>query len=162
MSHRNHLGYLLACCLSLSMLGAIAQQRTVHQLLATGGQLPSNKLFHAVIHEIDPGAQYSFQDDRVKVMIDNTIPADDLVERLLVRGLGTFTVLIDGGKVQRQPQEGMPEGFPTRMDTGNPAADEAAYLQAKQAWILANPQAYDLLNQQDEQPALRKSQSMEE
>lgn len=144
------------------MVAAHAQHRTVHQLRTTGGQLLGTKLFHAVVHELDPGAQCSFQDDRVKVLIDNSVSAVQLVDRLLAGGSGTFAVVMDGGKEGRQPMEGLPKSFPTIMDTGDPAADEVSYRQAKEAWIMANPEAYEQLDQLDGQPALQKPQTMEE
>lgn len=158
----NLIALFCACSLYGFVLTANAQQRTVHQLRSVDGQLSANKLFHAVVHEVDPGALCSFHNDGVKVSIDNTISADQLVDRLLTSGVGSFVVVVDGGKGERQPIDGLPKSFPVRTITGDDSLDDANYLELKEAWILANPGAYEQLNVLEEQPASRKPQSMEE
>jgi hypothetical protein len=153
---------LIACSSFLPMFSAQAQHRVVHQLRSTDGPISTIKLIHSVVHDIDPGAQCSFHGDQVKVMIDNSVTAVHLVDRLSVSGVGLFVVMLDGGKEERLPMDGLPKNFPTRMSTGNDALDDANYLHLKEAWIEVHPQAYEQLNQLDEQPALRKPQSMEE
>ena len=42
------------------------------------------------------------------------------------------------------------EGFPVKKDTGDPEADEAAYNEAKAAWLEANPDAAEEMNTTNE------------
>jgi hypothetical protein len=42
----------------------------------------------------------------------------------------------------RNQEQGLPADFPMKVNTGNPAADEVTYQQAKAAWIANNPEKY--------------------
>jgi hypothetical protein len=46
-------------------------------------------------------------------------------------------------KAYRNESEGLPADFPMKMNTGDAAADEAAYQQAKAEWIANNPELYN-------------------
>jgi len=45
-------------------------------------------------------------------------------------------------------QQNIPSDFPKHQDTGNRKADNATYDQAKKAWVEANPETYQKMNEQ--------------
>jgi hypothetical protein len=56
-------------------------------------------------------------------------------------GLGVEFILVGvpGDPATRMAMQDFFDGFPVYIDTGDPAADNAAYEAAKQAWLAAHP-----------------------
>lgn len=145
---------LLMCLVLLAGSGA-AQQRTVHQLRSVSVlDLAGQKMFQWVVSELDPGSRCSFHEAQVKVLLDNTIAAALLLQRLQEEGIGEFQLVRDGGKAPRTATSTSALGLPPEGDLLDPDA-VLQYQQAKNAWIEAYPELYQELNTLDPAPVQR-------
>lgn len=93
------------------------------------------KRIAADLKRLDERVLLSADGDQLKVRIDASIPYENLL-RALNEGPRRFEAL--------SATTG-PLDFPTRVDTGDPAGDDQRYAAAKQAWISAHPQEYQLM-----------------
>ena len=144
--------FLLALLLAVA---CAAQQRTVHLLRAdVPADLAGQKVFHAVLADLDPGVRCSFHGADVKVMIDNTLGAHLLLQRLAQGGAGEYHLVRDGGKTSRTGGVVHALELPAEGDTMDPDA-VLQYQQAKDAWIQQHPDQYQQLNVLDPVPAQR-------
>lgn len=84
------------------------------------------------LRALDGKALLSADHDRLKVRIDAAVP-HELVLRALNAGPRLFRS--DGTAA-------MGQGFPVRIDTGDPAADDQRHAAAKAAWMQAHPEEY--------------------
>lgn len=83
------------------------------------------------LKRMDERVLLSADGDQLKVRIDASIPYERVLRAL------------NGGARQFQPAVGAAaQGFPTRVDTGDPAGDDLRYTIAKEAWVAAHPQEY--------------------
>jgi hypothetical protein len=95
------------------------------------------KRAESVVLELDRSATMIVQDDRMRVVSPAGLDAQVVIAGMQAAGLGTFSRT---GAVARKHNP-----FPQRVDTGDPAADDARYEADKQAWITANTDAYRAL-----------------
>ena len=128
----------------LLALASLAQQRLVEMSCAP---CPSAKLVQEVMSGFDAQARATGDALRLKVLLDTNVPLDHVVahlnESLQCRALIINTMM----KTQGAAQAGAAPPLPQRVDTGDPAADDAAHEAAKQAWRVANPDAHRTLMQ---------------
>lgn len=95
--------------------------------------MDGSTLKHAAesLTNLDDKALLSADADYLKVRIDASIPYERVLRAL------------NGGARQFQIAAGAAaQGFPTRVDTGDPAGDDLRYTIAKEAWVAAHPQEY--------------------
>ena len=87
------------------------------------------------LKRMDERVLLSTDGEQLKVRIDASIPYE-VVLRALNEGPRRFqSVTATAG----------PLDFPTRVDTGDPVGDDQRYAAAKQAWVAAHPQEYQLM-----------------
>ena len=105
---------------------------------------PEWKLAFAVLHDLDPGALISFANDGATAKYRSQQVADPATVRqaLLDAGLQAQVSVNDAVSASSETRM-LPASFPIYLDTGDPAADEATYQAAKEAWILAHPDLYE-------------------
>ncbi len=100
----------------------------------------------AAINDQDPFARVSMDvpSQQVKVRTTVTFDRPSLDAALAAQGITIINLgLIHAGDhVERTTPAGVLPGFPSYMDTGDPALDEAAYQAAKTIWIAAHPALY--------------------
>jgi hypothetical protein len=112
--------------------GAWSQAQAVYHLRCDG-LLDASTFKHAVenLASLDDEALLSADADYLKVRIDASIPFERILRAL------------NAGARQFQPAVvADAQGFPIRVDTGDPAGDDLRYTIAKEAWIAAHPQEY--------------------
>ncbi len=133
--------------LSLIPFLSFAQGATVvHRFNCSVDIRPAEKFVRAAIASLDPQAMVSIQETQLKVRMDSRILPSRTEKTLNRLEQGTFTHDPSHRSVKQGTVEvGSP--FPQYLDTGHPDADEAAFVQAKQAWRLENPEAHDALRQ---------------
>ncbi|MBK9147676.1 MAG: hypothetical protein IPM12_07655 [Flavobacteriales bacterium] len=111
---------------------AAAQAQAVYHFRCDG-LLDGSTLKHAAenLTSLDDKALLSADAEYLKVRIDASIPYERILRAL------------NGGARQFQPAAGATaQGFPTRVDTGDPAGDDLRYTIAKETWIAAHQQEY--------------------
>ncbi|MBK6343407.1 MAG: hypothetical protein IPF41_12675 [Flavobacteriales bacterium] len=112
--------------------GAWAQAQAVYHFRCDG-LLDGITFKHAAenLNGLDAQALLSSDAEFLKVRIDASIPYERILRAL------------NAGARQFQPAVGATaQGFPTRVDTGDPAGDDLRYTIAKEAWIAVHPQQY--------------------
>ena len=108
----------------------------VFQVL-NGVSSEAHKQLYVALLGLDPDARLSTHQDLIKVR--SHVAAGELLQTFNALGIGEVRPVHD--RVADVPP------FPVKQDTGDPAADEAAYTAAKAAWITAHPEAYKALQQ---------------
>ena len=128
----------------LLALASSAQQRVVELSCAP---CPSAKLVQEVMTGYDAQARTTGDAQRLKVLLDTNVPLDQVVAHLN-ESLHCSAQLINTMiKAQEAAHAGAAPPLPERVDTGDPAGDDAAHEAAKQAWRVANPDAHRALMQ---------------
>jgi hypothetical protein len=128
----------------LLALASLAQQRVVE---LGCDPCPSAKLVQEVMTGYDAQARATGDALRLKVLLDTSIPLDMVVDHLNESLHCRARVIHTMVKAQEAAPVGEAPPLPERVDTGDPAADDAAHGAAKQAWRLANPDAHRALMQ---------------
>jgi hypothetical protein len=128
----------------LLALASVAQQRVVEM---SCDPCPSAKLVQEVMTDYDAQARATGDALRLKVLLDTNIPLDQVVDHLNESLHCRAQVIQTMVKAQGAASAGAAPPLPERVDTGDPAADDAAHEAAKQAWRLANPDAHRALMQ---------------
>lgn len=122
-------------------LFAWAQWPMVHYFVAQEEISPASvKRAYEAVHALDPNTVLSADGKRLKVRVDAGLSVPEVRDALHAAGLACTLDATPG----RHALPGM-KGFPVRVDTGDPTADEARYQIAKRAWAEANPEAYQRL-----------------
>ncbi|MCB9183960.1 MAG: hypothetical protein H6591_08575 [Flavobacteriales bacterium] len=134
---------------AFSLNQSVAQSGAVHVLRsAIDIDAGATKLAMHVIRQLDPAAVLSVDGRILKVRISDTIAANQLIAALNDQG-GAYA-LVDARNESSS-------GFPVRIDTGDPAGDDARYDAAKRAWIEAHPAEYDAIRAGTQQTPATKS-----
>ncbi|MFZ1692585.1 MAG: hypothetical protein WAT74_05220 [Flavobacteriales bacterium] len=112
---------------------ALAQAQTIHHF-RSDGLVDGATLKHVAenLKRLDERVLVSSDADHLKVRIDASI-AHDVLLRALNAGPRQFQAAATASGTM---------AFPVRIDTGDPIGDDQRYAAAKQAWIAANPEAY--------------------
>ncbi len=136
---------ILLAFLTLPLLGSA--QSNIHVLRLQGGPEAMTghvqKHIHELIIGMDGSSRASFHQDLVKVKMKEGVSAQELLTAFNQMGVGTFEL--------RHADRAMEDStMPQYVDTGNAQADAAAYDQAKQQWIQANPEQYLQISGADE------------
>ena len=101
----------------------------------------------------DPAMLLSLDIALMQAKVRTTVLLDEVALRNTLEpvgvGVSLSTTAAPDGTEQRST---MASSFPTYIDTGVPVADQADYEARKQAWISANPQAYQELLQLQREP----------
>jgi hypothetical protein len=118
-----------------------AQDRRLHVLRTGSGHDAELKIVSEVVTSLDPGAKFSCEGDLLKVLLHSAVPAQELMDALEQSGAGRF-VPVHVKHVGTGRASSAPSHFPIRVDTGDAAADEAAFAAAKAAWREAYPEEY--------------------
>ena len=135
-----------ACSLFI-LLFAVAAQAQVRVVEMVCTPCPSAKLVQEVLTQFDAQARATGDATHLKASLQASITDADLFSHLnetlncQVRGANT------GIKQGNTASAGTAPPLPVRMNTGDPAADDAAHEAAKQAWRLAYPEAHRALMQ---------------
>lgn len=112
------------------------QQTSVNVFQVVNGvSSEAHKQLYVALLGLDPDARLSTHQDLIKVR--SQVTAHDLLLVFNALGIGEVRPVHD--RVFEVPP------FPLKQDTGDPAADEAAYEAAKATWIAAYPEAYRAL-----------------
>ena len=141
-----HMMERYACSLFalLLALASLAQQRVVEM---SCDPCPSAKLVQEVMIQFDDQARATGDAQGLKVLLDTNVPLEQVMDHLNTT-LHCRAQLQNGMvKTQATAGAGAAPPLPERVDTGDPAADDAAHEAAKQAWRLANPDAHRALMQ---------------
>jgi hypothetical protein len=132
-------GLLLILLLPLTLW---AQDRRLHVLRTGSGHGVEQKIVSEVVTSLDPGAKFSCEGDRLKVLLHAAVPAQELMTALEHGGAGRFVAVYVKHAGTGRGSSALPPHFPTLVDTGDPMADEAAFAAAKAAWREAYPEEY--------------------
>ena len=134
---------------AFSLNQGVAQSGAVHVLRSsTDIDAGATKMATHAIRQLDPAAALSVDGRIVKVRISDAIAADQLIAALNDQG-GAYA-LVDARNESSS-------GFPVRIDTGDPAGDDARYDTAKRAWIEAHPAEYKAIRAGAQQALETKS-----
>lgn len=128
----------LAVLLLLFPLIGLCQGSHVHLFRAEG--IPNThavKMAHGAVLNLDPLAELSFDEARLKVR-SSTMTSAQLLAAL--NSSGTVVYHIDNPTVRTSGLA--PLSFPVRINSGDPLGDDQRYAAAKEAWIAANPEEY--------------------
>lgn len=128
---------IVAVALTLLSTALSAQTSNVHLFQAAADV--DHAMLKMMLHEvrrIDPAAHISVDGRSVKVKA-----AADVSGTQLLAALNSHGAACTGSERDQDSSTGMP----IRVDTGDPAADDARYAAAKQTWIDAHPEAYEKL-----------------
>lgn len=157
-SRRQDARHLVARALMLLFLGgtalsAMAQKAAeLDYLIRFAGPLSSvqEKYIHEVLqgHEPGLGIWVDVPNGQVKVRTHLALDRAALQNQWSAQGtVITELVRLNGGlQLERMELQERPNGFPQFIDTGDPAADNAAYGAAKEAWIAAHPKPAEIPN----------------
>ena len=134
--------FILTSLLFVLGLPLFGQTSNTYVLQATDGEI-HEKLLLEVVRSLDPSSLISISDQHVKVRLNAAIPVTELISDLGTNGAGVYVV----DEVATQKVNA--NNYPIRRDTGAPAHDDALYNAEKQAWILAHPELYKAMNEQE-------------
>jgi hypothetical protein len=134
-------------CSLFILLFAVAAQAQVRVVEMVCEPCPSTKLVQEVLTELDAQAYATGDATHLKARLNTSITDAQLFaflnETLHCQVRGALT----GNRQGITTTIGNAPPLPVRVDTGDPAADDAAFEAAKQAWRLANPEAHRALMQ---------------
>ncbi len=100
-------------------------------------------MFHEVIRSLDRFLHYFESSDSTKVRLNAAIDVSELLSELRANSAGNYSI------DQAATENISAKNFPVQQNTGDPIHDEAVYTAEKRAWILANPEEYKAMNQQN-------------
>ncbi len=129
------LGFLPVALLSVGLAAQEPVVRTFYTAADIDGH--GQKMAYVAILALDPDAGLSFDGSRLKVRTKAALSDQDLLTALNSTNTGVYQL---GPLPVRM---GVGGTMPVRMDTGDPAGDDARYAAAKAAWIVAHPDAYE-------------------
>ncbi len=121
-------------------------------LIRFAGPLTSvqEKYIHEVLQGHEPGLGIWVDALNAQVKVRTHLPLDraDLQSEWSPQGTVIIELVrLNGGlQLERVELQDQVNGFPQFIDTGNPAADNAAYAAAKEAWIATHPKPAEIPN----------------
>lgn len=91
---------------------------------------------------LDARGQISYEGVFLKVRADSGVRESEILDALNT-GERHFIAVVAG----THRASGPAQGFPVRIDTGDSAADDRRYEEAKRAWVAANPDLYNKMQE---------------
>ncbi|MCC7501809.1 MAG: hypothetical protein IT229_04725 [Flavobacteriales bacterium] len=152
--------WLWRCCLSALAicfaLGATAQRsRELSYKVTFSGTIGTvqEKFILDAFYAQDPAMILSLDLAQMQGKVRTTVMLDADAIRNVLEPLGVGVSLATTNAPEGNDlRSALGLDFPTYIDSGSPLADQADYEARKQAWISANPQAYQELLQQQREP----------
>ena len=133
---------LLTSLLFVMGLPLFSQVSNNYVLRVSDGEV-QEKMVYEVIRSLDPSSIISISGQHVKVRVNASIDVSELLSELRTNSAGNYSI------DQAATEKVAAKNFPVQQNTGDPAHDEAVYTAEKRAWILANPEAYKAMNEQN-------------
>lgn len=131
-------------------LDLTAQAQVTHTFYtATTGDGHGQKMAYVAVLGLDPEAALSFDGSQLKVRANAMLSDQDLLAALNSTNTGVYNV----GPLPVRISE--MTAMPVRIDTGDPDGDDARYAEAKHAWVIAHPDAYEEMLAPTTSPALQ-------
>ena len=106
------------------------------------------KYIHETLQDHEPGAGVWVDRPNSQVKVRTHVSLDRPALETAWSAIGltiTTMVLIQPVLPQERSMQVANDPFPVLVGTGDPAADNAAFDAAKAAWIVAHPEAYQLM-----------------
>lgn len=138
---------IIACVVALLPFTVVAQKPVLHDFLIqfTGTiDAEGHKAILSALNAQDPGILMSVSVAAAQAKVRTHVPLsqEQLAIDLAPYGIGVQWILVGdpGGGALRAMDDAPGMGFPQYISTGNPAADDATYEAAKQAWLAVHPE----------------------
>lgn len=136
-----------SCLVTLGLCAAFASAQKaveIDQLIRFAAPLTitQEKYVHEGIQGLEAGAQVWVDrpNAEAKVRAHIVLDRQALEGAWTTQGMQIIYIgpMVVGETTERSHPAGSPAGFPVYIDTGDPAADNAAYEEAKAAWLAAH------------------------